>query len=141
MKINYLTLQGSHVHKTGISLWWDVFFPIWTFHPVLQGRFCLQSTCVIFLKNCRKAFGGKRNKNGSQINELVEQYFIKNSKIFHKDKNGACCNENNMGSGVEVTFCSKAKGKKRVLDGVLLCQVTSQHTNHNDLYGIRFWSW
>ena len=46
--------------------------------------------------------------------------FIKNSKIFHEDKNGVCCNENNTGSGVEVTFCSKDKGKKRVLDGVLL---------------------
>ena len=86
----------------------------------MQGRFCLQSTCVIFLKNCRKAFDGKHNKNGSQINELVEQYFIKNSKTFHKDKDGASCNENNMGSEVEVTFYSKDKGKKRVLDGVLL---------------------
>ena len=80
----------------------------------MQGCFCLQSACVIFLKNYRKAFDGKRNKNGSQINELIEQYFIKNSKIFHKDKNGACCNENNMGSEVEVTFCSKDKGKKNV---------------------------
>ena len=66
---------------------------------------------MIFLKNCREVFDGKRNKNGSQINELVEQYFIKNSKIFHKDKNGACCNENNMRSEVEVSFCSKDKGK------------------------------
>ena len=96
------------------------FFPTKTFHPALQGRFCLQSACVIFFKNCREVFDGKRNKNGSQINELVEQYFIKNSKIFHKDKNGACCNENNIDSKVEVTFCSKDKGKKRVLDRVLL---------------------
>ena len=44
----------------------------------------------------------------------IAKYFIKT------DKNGACCNENNMGSEVEVTFCSKYKGKKRVLDGVLL---------------------
>ena len=29
-----------------------------------------------------------------------------------KDKNGACCDENNIGSEVEVTFCSKDKGKK-----------------------------
>ena len=44
----------------------------------------------------------------------------KNSKILHKDKNGACCDENNMSSEVEVDFCSKGKGKKRVLDGLLL---------------------
>ena len=43
--------------------------------------------CDIF-KGCRKAFGEKRNTNGSQINELVEQKFTKNSKIFCKDKNG-----------------------------------------------------
>ena len=39
--------------------------------------------------------------------------------MFHKDKNGACYDEDNMGSAVEVTFCSKDKRKKRVLDGVL----------------------
>ena len=32
--------------------------------------------------------------------------------MFHKDKNGAWCDENNMDSEVEVTFCSKDKGKK-----------------------------
>ena len=83
----------------------------------MPGRFCLQSVCAI---PCRKVFDGKRNKNGSQINELVEQYFIKKSEMFHKEKNGACCNENKMGLEVEVTFCSKDKSKKRVLDGVLL---------------------
>ena len=35
-----------------------------------------------------------------------------------------------MGSEVEVTFCSKDKGKKRVLDGVLLWLITSQLTNY-----------
>ena len=40
--------------------------------------------------------------------------------MFHKDINGACCDENNMGSEVEVTFCSKDKWKTRVLNGVLL---------------------
>ena len=30
---------------------------------------------------------------------------------------------------MEVTFCSKDKGKKRVLDGVLLWLITSQLTN------------
>ena len=67
--------------------------------------------CDIF-KGCRKAFGEKRNTNGSQINELVEQKFTKNSKIFCKDKNGEQCDESNMGSDVEVTFCSKDKGEK-----------------------------
>ena len=38
--------------------------------------------------------------------------------------------ENNMHSEVEVTSCSKRKSKKRVLDGVLLLQITSQLTNH-----------
>ena len=66
-------------------------------------------------KDCRKTFDKKRNRNGSQINELVEQQFIKNSKMFYKDKYGACSNENNLGSEVEVTFCSKDKGKKRDL--------------------------
>ena len=75
--------------------------------------------CNIF-KQCRKAFDEKRNRNGSQINELVEQQFTKNNKIFRKDKNGAQSGESNMSSEVEVTFCSKDKGKKRVLDGVLL---------------------
>ena len=37
--------------------------------------------------------------------------------------------ENNMGSEVEVISCSKDKVKKRVLDGVLLRQITSQLTN------------
>ena len=40
--------------------------------------------------------------------------------MVHEDKNGACCDENNMGSEVEVTSCSKDKGKTRVLDGALL---------------------
>ena len=35
--------------------------------------------------------------------------------MFYKDKYGACSNENNLGSEVEVTFCSKDKGKKRDL--------------------------
>ena len=30
--------------------------------------------------------------------------------MFHKGKNGACCDENNTGSEVEVTFCGKDKG-------------------------------
>ena len=33
-----------------------------------------------------------------------------------------------MGSQVEVTYCSEDKRKKRVLDGVLLWQITSQFT-------------
>ena len=74
--------------------------------------------CNIF-KQCRKALDEKRNRNESQINELVEQQFTK-SKIFRQDKNGAQFDESNMSSEVEVTFCSKDKGKKRVLDGVLL---------------------
>ena len=40
--------------------------------------------------------------------------------MVYKDKNDACCDENNMGSEVEVTFCGKDKGNKRVLDGALL---------------------
>ena len=32
--------------------------------------------------------------------------------MVHKDKNGACCDENNMGSEVEATSCSKNKRKK-----------------------------
>ena len=34
------------------------------------------------------------------------------------------------GSEVEVTSCIKDKGKKRVLDGAFLSQITSQLTNH-----------
>ena len=33
-------------------------------------------------------------------------------KVVHKDKNVACCDENNMSSEVEATFCSKDKRKK-----------------------------
>ena len=39
MKINYLTQQGSHVHKTGISLWWDVSFLYKRFIPLCRGVF------------------------------------------------------------------------------------------------------
>ena len=61
--------------------------------------------CDIF-KDCKKAFDEKRNKNRSQTNELVEWYLV------YKDKNVACCNENNMGSEVEATSRSKDKRKK-----------------------------
>ena len=45
------------------------------------------------------------------------QYLV---KISHKSKNGACCDENNMASEVEAISCNKDKGKKRVLDDVIL---------------------
>ena len=51
---------------------------------------------------------------------MVKQQFIKNCKIVHKDKSGACSNENNMDSEMEVTFCSKDKGTKRAIDGAFL---------------------
>ena len=41
--------------------------------------------CNIF-ENRRKASSKKCNRNGSQINELVEHQFTKNNKIFHKEK-------------------------------------------------------
>ena len=41
-------------------------------------------------------------------------------KIVHENKNGASCDENNIGSEVEVTSCSKDKEKKRVLNRMLL---------------------
>ena len=56
-------------------------------------------------KDCRKTFGGKLNKNTSQIKELSRPIFSKAAVL---------------GSKVEVTSCSKDKGKKRVSDGVLL---------------------
>ena len=37
--------------------------------------------CDIF-KDCRKAFDEKRDKNRSQINELVESYIVKNSSFI-----------------------------------------------------------
>ena len=92
--------------------------------------------CDIF-KECKKAFNEKRNKKGSQINNLVEYQFTKNSKIVYKDKNGSCCDENNMGSEVEVTFCSKDKGNKRVMERFYdKLYLSSKITN--DLYAIRF---
>ena len=42
--------------------------------------------------------------------------------MVQKNKNGACCDENNIGSEVEVSSC-----KKLVLDGA---QITSLLTNH-----------
>ena len=108
MNINSPAKQGSHVYKTGISLWCDV-------SSRFAGTFLFLKCMNDIFKNYRKTFVEKRNRNGS----LVEQYSMKNSKIFHKDKNGACCDENNMDSEVEVTFCSKDKGKRRVLYGVL----------------------
>ena len=57
-----------------------------TFFPHLQVSSCFARTflfikclCDIF-KDCRHAFDEKRNRNGSQINLLVEQYFIRNRK-------------------------------------------------------------
>ena len=41
-------------------------------------------------------------------------------KIVHENKNGASCDENNIGSEVEVTSSSKDKEKKRVLNRMLL---------------------
>ena len=70
--MNYSTYQGSHVQKTGISLWWDD-FPHINVSSHFAGTFLfIKYMCDIF-KNCRKAFSGKRNRNGSQINEPVEQ--------------------------------------------------------------------
>ena len=37
---------------------------------------------------------------------------IFSKKLVHKDKNLACCDENNMGSEVEATSSSKDKRKK-----------------------------
>ena len=36
MEINSPTKQGSHLRKTGISLWWDVFFPFKRFVPLCR---------------------------------------------------------------------------------------------------------
>ena len=47
----------------------------------------------------------------------ADQYLV---KISHKSKNGVCCDENNMASEVEGISCNKDKGKKRVLDDVIL---------------------
>ena len=61
-------------------------------------RFAGTLKCICdILKDYRKAFDEKRNNNRSQIND-----------------------ENNIASEVEKTFSSKKKGKKHVLDGVIL---------------------
>ena len=64
--------------------------------------------CNIFTE-CRKTFDEKLNKNRSQINDLLINFYC---NIIHKNKNGACCDENNMGSEVEIIACSKDKWKK-----------------------------
>ena len=76
--------------------------------------------CDIF-KDCRKAFDEKCNENKSQIETKTETksgWVI--VKIVHEDKNGACYDENNMGSEVEEISCSKDEWKKHVLSGALL---------------------
>ena len=65
---------------------------------------------MIFLKNAEK--------HSTKIVIKTEVKLF--SKIVHKDRNGACSNENNMDSEVEVTFFSKDKGTKRVIDEMLL---------------------
>ena len=78
------------IKPTGISLWWDV----WS---RFAGTFLFIKCICDILKDYRKAFDEKRNNNRSQIND-----------------------ENNIASEVEKTSSSKKKGKKHVLDGVLL---------------------
>ena len=67
----------------------------------------LQPNRITTLIKCKKTFDEMRNKR----NELLTNIWL---KIIHKNKNDACCNENHMDSKVEVTSCSKDKGKKGV---------------------------
>ena len=78
MKINSTTSQGSHFHKTGISLWWGVFSHI-NVSSRFAGKFLFMKSMSDIFKDCRQAFGEKRNKNRSQMNELVEHNILKNS--------------------------------------------------------------
>ena len=64
--------------------------------------------CDVF-KDCRKTFDKNCDKNRWAVDELFEHYLV---KIVHKNKNRACCNENNMGLEVKVASCIKDKGKK-----------------------------
>ena len=75
MNINSPAKQGSHVYKTGISLWWNV-------SSRFAGTFLFLKCMNDIFKNYRKAFVEKRNRNGS----LVEQYSIKIVKYFIKTK-------------------------------------------------------
>ena len=78
MKINSSTSQGSHFHKTGMSLWWGV-FPNINVSSRFAGTFLFMKSMGDIFKDSRQAFGEKRNKNRSQMNELVEHNILKNS--------------------------------------------------------------
>ena len=72
MKKNSPIYQGSHFHKTGISLSWDVFFPYKHFVPICRDVFGNKEYVWInIFKDCGKTFDQKRNENGSQINKLL----------------------------------------------------------------------
>ena len=74
--------------------------------------------CMLnFFKDCSKTFDKKRTKNRNQINELLTNI---QQQIIHEIVDAATHVICNMGSEVEVTSCNKDKGKKRVLDRLLL---------------------
>ena len=56
MKINSSTSQGSHFHKTGISLWWGVFSHI-NVSSRFAGTFLFMKSMGDIFKDCRQAFG------------------------------------------------------------------------------------
>ena len=83
-----------------------VFFPTWTFRPVLQGRFCLWRAWAIFLKIADKH--SAKNVIKTEV-KWMSWLSIIYQKIVHKNENGACCDENNMGS--KELAAVKIKGK------------------------------
>ena len=73
--------------------------------------------------NCRKTFDGKLNKK--KQNKLMSCL-----PIFSKAPI--------LGSEVEVTSCSKDKGKKRILDGAFMIDYISAYKSQIALKGVDF---
>ena len=64
---------------------------------------------------------------------------MKNSKIFHKDKNGACCDEDNMGSEKQATFCGKDKRTKTCFRwGACMINYISAYKSQMTIMGLDF---
>ena len=67
--------------------------------------------CDIFLKSAEKHSMKSVIKTEVELMSWLSNIYL---KIVHKNKSGACCNENNMGSEMELTSCSKDNGRKNV---------------------------
>ena len=59
---------------------------------------------MIFLKITEKHSTKSVIETEVKLMSWLSNISLKKSKIFHKDKNGDCCDENHMDSEVEVTF-------------------------------------